>query len=152
MEQESRKESATSKLGPPVMYPGVTVETDASLTLAVSLVPTPATSIVSKPTEIQVRTKIVNKNDSDNVEETENLADENVGSKDKHLENKDASLGINDGRDCNPENDCRKESAASQLGFTQMRNDYSLRPNLPDMDWANCSWADPDDSLAIINR
>ena len=31
--------------------------------------------------------------------------------------------------------------------YLTLREDYSSRPNIIDMDWANCSWADPDDSL-----
>ena len=31
--------------------------------------------------------------------------------------------------------------------YLALREDYSSRPNVTDMDWANCSWADPHDSL-----
>ena len=31
--------------------------------------------------------------------------------------------------------------------YLALREDYSNRPNVPGMDWAECEWADPDDSL-----
>ena len=31
--------------------------------------------------------------------------------------------------------------------YLLLKSDYSHRPNVEGMDWADCSWADPDDSL-----
>jgi len=38
-------------------------------------------------------------------------------------------------------------ATASKYANLKPECDYRLRPQIPDMDWANCSWADPDDSL-----
>jgi len=39
--------------------------------------------------------------------------------------------------------------ATTASSYTDLKPecDYRSRPFIPDMDWANCSWADPDDSL-----
>ena len=34
-----------------------------------------------------------------------------------------------------------------RLDYQMERRDYSLIPHIPGMDWANCSWANPWDSL-----
>ena len=34
-----------------------------------------------------------------------------------------------------------------RLDYQMERRDYSLVPHIPGMDWANCSWANPWDSL-----
>jgi len=31
--------------------------------------------------------------------------------------------------------------------YLELKEDYSHRPCVPGMDWAECEWADPDDSL-----
>lgn len=38
-------------------------------------------------------------------------------------------------------------ATASKYADLKPECDYRSRPHIPDMDWANCSWADPDDSL-----
>ena len=47
------------------------------------------------------------------------------------------------------EKDSVGDSATYAIKYTELNPDskYKSRPHLPDMDWANCSWADPDDSL-----
>ena len=47
------------------------------------------------------------------------------------------------------EKDSVGDSATCAIKYTELNPDskYKSRPHLPDMDWANCSWADPDDSL-----
>ena len=39
------------------------------------------------------------------------------------------------------------KSRTSRENYKMEQRDFSKRPNIPGMDWADCSWADPEDSL-----
>ena len=47
------------------------------------------------------------------------------------------------------ENDVEK--SRNHAEYLVLKSDYSHRPNVEGMDWANCSWADPDDSLSPVS-
>jgi len=82
------------------------------------------------------------KSDVDIFEETAKITEKIMGKdNDNSKESQDGSV-----TDLVP-SDSNHNCLTIKLGSSKLIRDYSARPNLTGMDWANCSWADPDDSL-----
>lgn len=104
-----------------------------------------ASPMLSKSTELHIQSEI------DQVSKLSNLlGNETTVNKDSNVEEQ-----VN-AENCQPihsvckiigDDSSTEVTPGSKPCYTEMKSDYTLRPYLPDMDWANCSWADPDDSL-----